>query len=224
MSRDTVLTGVGRADPQRHPSEARLLDYACGSLAGSARLVVGAHLLTCPACSRAVGEFERVGGDWLEALDPALMSPEALPLALARIDRPSPPAAPAAPRPEGWLPVPDAVARASLGRRRRAAGAWIVPVSRGPGAERCYLLGMSAGRGAPAHGHRAGEMTVVLRGAFCDGDEVYGPGDFCEHDGSIKHAPRATATGDCVCLIHTDGPLAAVDWVGRLVFPLLGVG
>ncbi|MDE2355381.1 MAG: cupin domain-containing protein [Alphaproteobacteria bacterium] len=108
--------------------------------------------------------------------------------------------------------------------RRRAPGAWMQAVSHGPGPARCYLLGMAAGRGVPPHSHRAGEMTVVLKGAFRDGDVILGPGDFSEHDGEVSHAPQATADGDCVCLIYTDGPLVPADWIGRIVFPLLGFG
>ena len=209
--------------PQHHPSDALLVEYASGVLTNGPRLVIASHLGACPACAASVALAEAVGGLLLEDLPPAELQPDALALALARIDRPPAPRGPAPPRPSDWIQVPAEVLLALKDSGRRwAPGAWISPVSKGPGKARTYLLGMAAGRGVPRHTHTGREMTCVVKGFFLDDGVLYGPGDFTEHDGSVKHAPQATDDGDCVCLMAVASPLAPTDWLGRVVLPLLG--
>jgi putative transcriptional regulator len=208
--------------PRHHPSDALLVDYATGALMSGQRLVVACHLNACARCAKAVALAEAVGGVLLSDLPSAEMNPDALALALARIERPEAPAA-AEGLPPDWIRAPAEVLEALRARGRRGAfGAWVSPVTRGPGGARGYLLGMAPGRGVARHTHSGHELTCVLKGAFIDAGIVYGPGDFTELDGHMTHAPRATDE-DCVCLVATDAPLIPSDWVGRLVFPLLGV-
>jgi putative transcriptional regulator len=209
--------------PRHHPSEALLVDYATGALMSGQRLAVACHLNACPHCARAVALAEAVGGLLLSDLPPAEMSPDALDLALARIERPDPANAAVTAAPADWIRVPSQVLEALRAHGRRSAfGAWVSPVTKGPGGARSYLIGMAPGRGVARHTHAGHELTCVLKGSFIDGGVVYGPGDFTEHDGDMTHAPQATDE-DCVCLLATDAPLMPADWVGRLAFPLLGV-
>jgi len=209
--------------PRHHPSDAVLVDYAVGALMSGQRLAVACHLNACPHCARSVALAEAVGGVLLSDLPPAQMNPDALHRALARIERPDPASAAAASPPPDWIRVPGQVLEALRARGRRSAfGAWVSPVTKGPGGARSYLIGMAPGRGVARHTHSGHEFTCVLKGSFIDGGVIYGPGDFTEHDGDMTHAPQATDE-DCVCLLATDAPLMPSDWVGRLVFPLLGV-
>lgn len=209
--------------PRHHPSDALLVDYAAGALTTGPRLVVASHLNACPHCARGLALAEAVGGVVLSDLPPAEMRPDALDLALARIERPESPPAASAGLPQDWIKVPAEVLASLRARGRRSAfGAWISPVTKGPGRARTYLIGMAPGRGVARHTHAGYELTCVLKGSFIDGGIVYGPGDFTEHDGDMTHAPQATDE-DCVCLMATEAPLVPSDWVGRLVFPLLGV-
>jgi putative transcriptional regulator len=209
--------------PQHHPAPFVLVEYATGSLDWNARLVVAGHLGVCEECSRIVAETDEVGGALLAALPPAPLQPDALALALARIERPAP--EPAAPLSSGeWITVPPEVIEAARRRRRWAApGVWVAPVARGPGRSRSYLLGVAAGMRVPRHTHRGSEMVCVLKGAYRDGDALHRPGDFACNDETVEHQPRITAEGECVCLISAEGALIARDWVGRVFQPFVGI-
>ena len=209
--------------PGHHPTEAWLVDFASGSLPGPARMVVQAHLSVCPACAATLAAAEAVGGAMLADLQPAALQPDALALALARIERPVPPAPAEVASPPGWIEVPTEVTRAMRRRRRLAPGVWVAPVQRNREGVRSYLLGIPRGVSLPHHTHQSWEITVVLKGAFRDADELYTAGDFIETDPSIRHSPRVTADGDCVCLAATEGSLIGLDVFGRVLIPLLGL-
>jgi putative transcriptional regulator len=207
-----------------HPDDVLLVDYATGALDAGARMVIGGHLGACAACRTAVAEAEAVGGALLSALPAAAMSPDALALALARIERP-PPAPPAPPAgPADWIAIPPEAIRAATRHRRWAApGVWVAPISQGPGGARSYLLRVGPGMSVPRHTHRGAEMILVLKGAYADGDIRHGPGDFAVNDESVDHQPRITGDGECVCLIAAEGALVPRDWVGRLFQPFVGI-
>ena len=75
----------------------------------------------------------------------------------------------------------------------------------------------------PRHTHLGSEMVCVLKGAFTDRGETYGPGDFAESDDAVDHRPQVTADGECVCLVAVDASLVARDWIGRLFQPLVRI-
>src|SRR5206468_12915705 len=107
-------------------------------------------------------------------------------------------------------------------RRWAAPGVWIAPVLGRRRAPRAYLLRVGAGMRVPRHTHRGMEMVCVLKGAFGDGEIIYGPGDFACSDDAVVHAPQIGAEGECVCLIAADAPLIPLDWVGRVFQPVVG--
>ena len=210
--------------PRHHPTPERLIDYATGALNAHRTLVLAAHVRACPACAADTALAEAVGGALLGDLPPVDLHPDALALALARIERPVPPARQAAPAMPDWIDAPAPVIDAARRRRRWAApGVWVAPVMGGPYGRRSYLLGVGAGISVPRHTHRGSEMVCVLKGAFRDGDETYGPGDFCESDESVEHQPRVTDDGECVCLTAVDASLVARDWVGWVFQPLVRI-
>jgi putative transcriptional regulator len=211
--------------PVHHPSEALLADYASGVLADGPSLAVSTHLELCACCRKATRLFEALGGERLEEAAPAVMSADALALALARIDRPAPEPKPAVrrPGPEG-LRLPWALAARRLGPRRFVApGYWVAPVrSRRPDGWRTYLLRAPPGGAVFHHGHNGAEYTVVLRGAVLDGGRHYGVGDFGACDEGDSHQPAAEGPDPCVCLITGQGGLRAGGLL-RLLKPFLGV-
>ena len=214
---------------RHHPSHDLLIAYAAGGLRADRALVISTHLRACDACRGEVGLAEAVGGALLASLPPAAMAPDALERALAQIERPAPgPPRPEAPTPNGappgWIEIPKDVVDAVRNRRRWAApGVWVAPVVGGPFGPRSYLLRVGAGMSVPRHTHRGSEMVCVLKGAFIDRGETYGPGDFVESDESVDHRPQVTADGECVCLVAVDASLVARDWVGRLFQPLVRI-
>lgn len=210
--------------PRHHPTTERLIEYAAGSLVPERRLVVGSHLRACHACAAEAAMVEAVGGVLLDALPGASMAPDALALALARIERPEPPRPARAEAMPGWIDAPSTVVEAARRRRRWAApGVWVAPVVGGPFGRRSYLLGIAPGVSVPRHTHRGAELVCVLKGAFEDGDAIYGPGDFCESDETVEHRPRVTGDIECVCLAAVDASLVPRDWVGRVFQPLVRI-
>ena len=198
--------------PVHHPSEPVLADYASGALADGPSLAVSAHLELCLCCRKATRLFEAVGGEMLQEAPPAEMQADALARALARIERPDPSPKPPArhPGPEG-LTLPRALAARGIGRRRFVApGFWVAPVpSQAADGWRTYVLRAPPGMAVPRHGHNGAEYTVILRGAFFDGDSHYAVGDFAECDEDADHQPQAAGPTPCICLITAQGGLRA---------------
>ena len=215
-----------------HPSDALLIDYAAGSLGPARALVIAAHIHACAACQASVAAAEAVGGALLEDLSGAPMSPDALDRALARLEQPesepAPPARTQAPhppaQPQDWIRVPAEVAEAAGRKRWVAPGVWVAPIDTGtPGGPLSYLLRVGQGMRMPQHTHTGSELTLVLKGAFLDGDDRYGPGDVSEVDDEVEHSPAILAGEECVCLVACDNRLIVRDWLGRLVQSYAGI-
>ncbi|EJW21775.1 hypothetical protein IMCC14465_01690 [alpha proteobacterium IMCC14465] len=79
------------------------------------------------------------------------------------------------------------------------------------------LLKIQPGKSAPRHAHEGIEATLVLRGAFIDGGEVYSRGDLAIADGKVEHRPKAVGDEVCLCLAVTTGSLKFKDRFGRVL-------
>ena len=79
------------------------------------------------------------------------------------------------------------------------------------------LLKIQPGKSAPRHAHEGIEATLVLRGAFIDGGEVYSRGDLAIADGKVEHRPKAVGDEVCLCLAVTSGSLKFKDRFGRVL-------
>jgi len=209
-----------------HPSEALLADYASGAMGAARSLVIAAHVHACPRCRALVETAEAAGGEMLEDLPAAEMGADALDAVLARLDTPAPQPAPTAKAeaPADWIRVPDEVAQAVSRKRWVAPGVWIAPVDTGrPGGPLSYLLRVGAGMRMPQHTHDGCELTIVLKGAFADGEQLFAAGDLAEADDDIEHSPHITGDGECVCLVSCDNRLIVKDWIGRVVATYAGI-
>ncbi len=210
--------------PKHHPPEEILIDYATGALDLHARLVVAGHVGVCPLCRRDVDVLNAVGGTLVAELPPVALADDALPRALARIERPQPAQAARLKPPGDWIRVPEPVLAAAERHRRWAApGVWVAPVTGRPGRARSYLLGIAAGMKVPRHTHRGTEFVCVLKGAYVDQDQRHAPGDFALNDDSVVHQPTITGDSECVCLISATNRLVPRDWVGALFQPFVGI-
>ncbi len=79
------------------------------------------------------------------------------------------------------------------------------------------LLKIQPGKSAPRHAHEGIEATLVLRGAFIDGGEVYSRGDLAIADGKVEHRPKAVGDEVCLCLAVTSGSLKFKDRFSRVL-------
>lgn len=219
--------------PTAHPSDETLLRFAAGTLPLGVRVVVAAHLSSCPCCRELVRAFEAVGGVLMDVSPsdsgPLALAPDALDAVLMRLDREDgAPAAlarrrvPLAPPglPEGFV-LPAALSGCALGPLRPIApGVRLgrVTVPGDPEAD-VILLRMGAGRRIPEHAHGGNELTQVLCGSYHDHLGHYGPGDLVEADGTLEHAPIVDADGECICLVAMEGRLRFRGVLGLVMRP-----
>lgn len=210
---------------RHHLNEALLMGYAAGHLSEAFGLVVATHVTMCDDCRARLESFEALGGAVIEAEDETAVSTDALARMMARLEVPVVSAPPKARR-KTSLPSPvasyvggdlDAVKWRALGGGVRQA---ILPT--GPKAT-VRLLHIPAGQAVPDHGHRGMELTLVLRGAFRDATDRFGPGDLEIAGEDLAHKPVAEAGEDCICLAATDAPLRFAGLMPRLLQPLFRI-
>lgn len=213
---------------RHHLNDQLLMAYAAGSLPEAFSLVAATHVSLCDECRARLEAFEAVGGAVIDTSPDCEMSPDCLAQVMARLDRPAAPAAPkeAASRRDCSLPGPiaayvggglDAVKWRPVGMGVRQA---ILPTS--PNAM-ARLLYIPAGQAVPDHGHRGTELTLVLRGAFHDATDRFGPGDLEIAGEELEHTPIADAGEPCICLAATDAPLRFTGLMPRLLQPLFRI-
>jgi putative transcriptional regulator len=213
---------------RHHPSDALLVDYASGAMGPAQSLVIASHVHACAHCRERVAAAESVGGALLEEIRPAAMAEDALALALARIERPepelAPPSAPVAPQPPDWIAVPAEVREAARRKKWVAPGVWVAPVmTNRAGEPLSYLLRVGKGMKMPEHTHSGCELTLILKGSFRDGDEVFAAGDVAEADDDVEHSPHIAGDGECICLVACDNPLIVRGMIARVVQGLAGI-
>ena len=210
---------------RHHLNDALLMGYAAGHLSEAFGLVVATHVTMCDDCRARLESFEALGGAVIEAEDETAVSTDALPRMMARLEVPVVSAPPKAPR-KTSLPSPvaayvggdlDAVKWRALGGGVRQA-----ILLTGPKAT-VRLLHIPAGQAVPDHGHRGMELTLVLRGAFRDATDRFGPGDLEIAGEDLAHKPVAEAGEDCICLAATDAPLRFAGLMPRLLQPLFRI-
>ena len=213
-----------------HLTDELLAGYASGNLSEAADLLVAAHISMCDHCRARSEAFDAVGGAMLESDE---LSPDAIEMSDASLQATlaliaagpdqMKPTAPAAPR-----DIPNAI-EASIGGgiddiRWSPVGMGVkqsVLVSSKEATAR--LLYIPAGVAVPDHGHRGQELTLVLKGAFSDEDDYFGPGDVEIADEDMVHSPVADPNMDCICLAVTDASLKFQSLLPRLVQPFIGI-
>jgi putative transcriptional regulator len=165
-------------------------------------------------------EGEALAGAALESETPADMSPHALDMVFAAIER-------GGRALQRELVYPE-LAGLPAGLReliREAEGkrSWGVA---GPGIRRLDLakdgpmkleiIRLDAGQAVPWHTHKGRELTLCVHGEYSDGLATYGPGDFSITDGTIRHQPRASDDAPAYALAVTDAGLRFEGVLGAL--------
>lgn len=212
--------------PRHHVSDDLLLSYAAGSLAEGWSLAVATHLSLCADCRTRLAVAEAAGGQLLDTLGVEPVSDKSWSAVRARLGAPAR-AESAAQPPTAILPRPlrdyiggdlDQVRWKMLGK-----GAAQLRLKTADGTTQVRLLKIPAGKPVPEHSHRGRELTVVLTGAFHDGETLFARGDMEDADDSIQHVPTATDEADCICLAVTEAPLRFTSWIVRALQPILGI-
>jgi len=213
------------SDAKHHLTDALLMSYAAGTLQEGFGLVVAAHVSLCDECRARLESFEAVGGSLMDETSAVDMSEDALDATMAMID-----AAPAIRtrkiETDRVLPGPvqDYVGGDLADVHWRAVGGGVrQAVLKTRDETKVRLLSIPAGAAMPDHGHRGLELTLVLKGAFRDEDDRFGPGDVEVATEHVNHTPIAEEGEDCICLAATDAPLRFKGLIPRIAQPFLGI-
>ncbi len=220
---------------RHHLSDKLLMAYSAGALPEAFSLVVATHISLCDECRARLASYDAVGGAVLEDTPDVAMSSGSLAATMKLIrERAAADVGPSprAPEPtalgmtETVLPAPvreyvggdiDAVRWRPLGGGVRQA---ILPTAKDA---RVRLLHIPAGVAVPDHGHRGTELTQVLRGAFRDEHDRFGPGDIEIATEDTHHTPVAEPGEDCICLAATDAPLRFNALLPRIAQPFFRI-
>lgn len=220
--------------PGHHPHEVRLLEYASGTLSPLFSDIVRAHLGVCGHCRDALAFAEKLGGDMLGLVRPATtgagFSAESAARIAADCDLGS--------DDNGAISLLDTLPQArdieqlvatyldssldALPWKRSGKGLALCRLSH-DGDARMWLLRGAPGTVLPDHTHRGDELTLVLKGAYFCGNEIYRAGDIEDADEDTTHQPVITRDGECICLAVTEGALRFQHWLPRLAQPFLGI-
>lgn len=208
-----------------HISDELLLSYAAGTLDEASSLLVATHLALCPHCRSRNLAADAVGGELLDALPPAALSPGLMGRVLAQLGGRDQTSAAQVVLRRGDIVIPEPL-RSYLGTLRwtkvapRVQQIAIDIPGCGP---RARMLRFQCGTQVPAHGHSGRELTLVLSGTLHDRDAVLARGDVAETDEHTEHQPFAGPEQDCICLAVTDAPLRFKGAFARLLQPWFGI-
>ena len=219
--------------PNHHPSEAWLLDFALGNLSPAFETVLNAHIGTCEECQNNVRLAESFGGEILAGLpghsstvDVKTISAH-LTLEKEQENRVSMATSRAIETvaAESFEHFVETYLNSSIGAlrwRTLGRGLNICRLSSDHDV-RLWMLKAQAGTVLPDHSHSGSELTMVLKGAYFCGSEIFRAGDIEDADESTIHRPVVTGQGECICLAVTEGNLKFQSWLPRLVQPLIGI-
>lgn len=207
--------------------ESLVAQYASGDLGYGMSVLMASFITLSPAARRQLETLEQLNGVLLDDAEQISLDDNALDTLLDKLDNveETPPTQqqcahnkdlPAPLRAVLDQPIENAKWRFVYPGVRQAN----LPV--GDSGESVKLLKIKPGKAAPRHTHSGIEATLVLRGAFRDGNRLYERGELALADQHIQHRPRAEGDEDCICLAVTDGALRFTDSLGRIARDILG--
>lgn len=216
---------------KHHLDEASLVSYAAGSMSQAMALVAACHLSMCPECRARAQKSEAIGGMLLESLVPADIDESSLDKVMAMLDDDmaleiaQEPVTVSQTPSDVPAPLQDYIGTnlADVEWKRIVPGVYYHDLpckSERGGVSR--LLRIAPGKSMLAHTHDGNELTLVLKGSFCDEVGRFTPGDIADLDNEIDHQPIVDSDEDCICLIATDAPLQFSTLLGKIVQPITG--
>lgn len=213
------MTGMTKSNITHHLPYGLMMAYSAGNLPEAFSLTIATHIAMCDECRAQLGSMDAVGGALLDDMDVAPMDDCSFEMTLARIT-----GAEAAPKEPATVltsdvpaPLADYIGGSLKDVRWRSIGMGVKQaILDTNGDATARLLYIPAGTSVPDHGHRGTELTLVLRGAFSDETDRFGPGDIEVANEDLNHTPVADISGDCICLAATDAPLKFNSLIPRL--------
>jgi putative transcriptional regulator len=166
-------------------------------------------------------EGEMLAGAALESETPAAMSPSALDMAFAAIERGGKPVRSRQLNYPELSGLPVALRELILDAEGQHDWSYAGPGIRrldlgAKGPLKLEVIRLDAGKAVPWHSHKGRELTLCVHGEFSDAAATYGPGDFSVTDGSVRHQPRAHDSAPAYALAVTDAGLRFEGVLGAL--------
>ena len=214
-----------------HPiGDELLMGYAAGRLPEAFDLMVATAVSLDDDARVRLAGYEELGGALLAHEQVAPLRDDSFDAVMDRILHTAPEATVAeevrTPRTDPVLPAPlrDAVGGDLADVRWKPVGMGVrqAMICDGEGGA-ARLLSIPAGQAMPDHGHSGIELTLVLKGAFLDGDDRYARGDLEVADDDVEHMPVADLGEDCICLVVTEAPLRFRGLLPRLAQRFLNI-
>jgi putative transcriptional regulator len=200
--------------------ESLVAQYASGDLGYGMSILMASFITLSPAARDQFHALEQLNGVLLDEVEESDVKEDTLDALMARLDEPEPVEEATASEMNQDLPVAlrdlldGSVEEADW--RFAYPGVKQLKLPVGDDGESVKLLKIKPGKAAPRHTHKGIEATLVLRGAFRDGNRLYERGQLALADQHIQHRPRAEGIEDCICLAVTDGALRFKDSIGRI--------
>lgn len=210
-----------------HPDEMLLTEYSAGTLTEPMALCIRMHLERCAHCRSQLDMLNSLGAIMLDHSHHASkVSDDLFDSILTRLDDPQETSGstPEASEPDNRSPLEKMLGTDlhSLPWKRQLADVSVCDLSDYfPGEERVTLQKLCAGGRAPSHTHGGKEATLVLTGAFADGNGVFSKGDFVILDEHHDHQPVALHGEDCITLSVLDAPVKLTGRLTRLLNPFI---
>ena len=218
--------------PVSHPiNDELLMGYAAGLLPEAYDLMVATAVSLDDDARARLSSFEAMGGALMNEVEIAPLRTGSFDAVMERItgtgrddtvhgDIKTP-------RVDAVLPQPLREALGgdvdSLRWRGIGMGVRQIIITNSDGDATARLLSIPAGQAMPDHGHEGTEITLVLKGAFIDGEDRFGRGDVEIADAGVEHMPVADLGEDCICLIVTDAPLRFNKLIPRIAQRFLNI-
>jgi len=213
-----------------HPSDAWLLDYATGTAGPLFDTLIRAHIGTCAGCRATIAFAERLGGELLSsdrgqagtltardicaAYEQGKFTPASSPSRAEDIALSG--------NIENFVAAYLKSSIEALPWRRLGGGLALCRLDEQDDV-RLWMLRGQPGTLLPRHTHAGSELTLVLKGAYFCGSNIYRAGDIEDADETTEHQPIITHEGECICLAVTQGRLQFKSWLPRLLQPFIGI-
>jgi len=200
-----------------------MLDYASGSLSEPFALAMATHVSMNEQAAKQYDKLNALGGALLEDMAGDDLNGELADVML-RLDDVEPVVADIAEEPSN-IPAP---LRPYIGRsyddlKWKTIGPGIKQalIETGTLTHKVGLLKIAPGRPVGQHTHKGTEFTVVLEGAYGDGDLRFEKGDLQLADASLDHQPLADKDQGCICLFVLDAPLRFTGPLSKWLNPFI---
>ena len=215
---------MNKHDIKHHLSKELLLAYSAGQLEEGFSLAIATHISMCDQCRAELESMDAMGGAVFENLEPGEIDIDSFSKTLALIDQVPEQKIVTLNNKELPEPLADYVGCDLADIDWRPIGMGVkqkILVNSDKVSAR--LLYIPAGTAVPEHSHKGRELTLVLKGAFKDEIDHFGPGDIELADGHTHHTPVASDDEDCICLAVTDAPLKFNKIIHKIAQPFLKI-